>query len=219
VTLVTWELRTYNGSGVCELADLAGIALDLETAVELCRRLRGVWEVSPVDAALVDALSTAIVVRYSRCFAEGIRARIPPEFVDQLSPELQSLHRRVQALRNKHVAHSVNPLEENLVIVRLAAPPDPPTLGLIEIRRDRLLGLDSTTAAAVHELCQTLFVAVSHCVEAKKKVLQHQLESLPLDSLYGLPEVTAPARGWEEVEGKRQQRRRRQSGVHFDSRS
>jgi hypothetical protein len=56
-----------------DLADLTGIRYDLGTAKDFAVRLRSILSTDRPDYSLVDPLSTAILVRYSRVFVGGIR--------------------------------------------------------------------------------------------------------------------------------------------------
>ena len=103
------------------LASLAGIATDLQAVVEYCRRLESLWlNLRTLDFSLSEALSTAAVVRYGRCFKSGVRERLPEDALDVAPAALRDTHKFVIELRDKHVAHSVNPFEENEVAVQIA---------------------------------------------------------------------------------------------------
>jgi hypothetical protein len=204
---MTWGVRMVDTAEARELGDLAGSVKDMETAFELCRRLEAVLGASPIDVALVDALSTAIVIRYARSFNKAVRTGLPTELVNQLSPELQTLHQRICALRDKHVAHSVNPFEENIVVVLVQETPDPPALGTVDVRHGRWLGFDQTLATSCCELCKALLIAGRHRLEEKKREFQTYLASLPLDTIYALPGSSEAHRTWTNVERPRRRGR------------
>jgi len=204
---MTWGARIIDTAEAREVADLAGSVKDIETAFELCRRLVVVFEASPVDVALVGALSTSIVIRYARSFNRAVRAGLPKELVDQLSPEQQELHQGICALRDKHVAHSVNDFEENIVAVLVQETPDPPALGSVEVRHGRWLGFDQTLTEACCGLCKTLLVAGRQRLEEEKLAFQASLASLPLDTIYALPQPSVPERTWTNIERSRRKGR------------
>jgi hypothetical protein len=111
------------------LADLVGIKADMEKVVAYASRMIERWcgpqlakspfdivcFTTPLDFLEWEALSTATAVAYARCFATGVRGRLPP--VDDLlgDPDLKVTHSFLVEFRNKHAAHSVNAFEENEV--------------------------------------------------------------------------------------------------------
>ena len=63
---------------------------------------------------LVEPLSIAATVMYSRPFSGGVRHRLGEEDLKILSSEQRASHHYLRAYRDKHVAHSVNAFEENI---------------------------------------------------------------------------------------------------------
>jgi hypothetical protein len=204
---MTWVARIIDTAEARELGDLKGSVTDIETAFDLCRRLEAVFEASPVDVALVDALSTAIVIRYARSFNRAVRAGLPQELVAQLSPEQQALHQKLCALRDKHIAHSVNDLEENIVVVPVQESPDPPALGSVDVRHSRWLGFDQILTAACCELCKALLAAGQQRLEKEKLAFQASLASLPLDKIYAFPQPSVPERTLSNIDRSRRRGR------------
>ncbi len=87
------------------LADLTGIKHDLESAKELATRFANQMENEKWDSTLLDALSVAVLVRYSRAFATGVRERLDSDKFSILSNEQNTKHERLRYWRDKHVAH------------------------------------------------------------------------------------------------------------------
>ena len=113
------------------LGDIAGVRLDLENAKRFAERLEEHFAGSRGDGELVDILTTAILVRYSRAFISGTR-RFPSEasnaglnnHIDQLSKHQQGLHKKFRNWRNTHIAHSADQSrrsEKNQVVARFVA--------------------------------------------------------------------------------------------------
>lgn len=100
------------------LADLTGVKLDLESAKEFSLKLQNMLSPYPNDP-LIDPLSTAVLVRYFRAFGTGVRKKgqkiLEEEGLQQLTDEQQKTHKYFKDFRNKHIAHSVNCFEENVV--------------------------------------------------------------------------------------------------------
>ena len=102
-------------------ADLTGINTDLRDVVDVCDRFSTEHDSSASpDWKLLEVCCTAAIVRYGRTFPSGVRTGIGEEFLSRLSREDQDVHRLFKNLRDKWIAHSVNPFEENQVIVWLA---------------------------------------------------------------------------------------------------
>lgn len=126
------------------LADLNGIAVDLSSANSLARTLQRHFESEKFDGEIVDALSTAILVRYSRPFMKGVRARLDTEVIETLSNTERSLHERYRAYRDKHIAHSVNTFEENIVVGYYNSEKfDEDGITSISVQHHRVMGLSS----------------------------------------------------------------------------
>lgn len=100
-------------------ASLIGIQSDLNGVIEYCDYLLNNEVATKRDFVLWEGLCSAAVVRYARCFASGVRERLPQSLVEDADPKLRAFHEYIIELRNKHVAHSVNPFEENDVTVQI----------------------------------------------------------------------------------------------------
>ena len=96
------------------LADLTGVLYDFDSAYKMALELKAasVKSLTP-NGLLVEAYTIAIVIRYCRPFVTGVRARLEEQDLSILSPELRCVHNRLRAIRDKHIAHSVNAFEEN----------------------------------------------------------------------------------------------------------
>ena len=107
----------WNPPGATTLPDLEGCFNDMWAARDFCARLEGLASLAGQDYVLLDALETAALVRYCRCFTTGKRLRLRLEGGPQLTAEESRLHERISAVRDKHVAHPVNRLETQSVYV------------------------------------------------------------------------------------------------------
>jgi hypothetical protein len=96
------------------LADLSGLSWDLRCAREFAELLAGEFAAEKPNWRLVEPLSIAITVMYSRPFVSGVRRRLGETDLAILTPEQRAAHDHLRAYRDKHVAHSVNAFEENL---------------------------------------------------------------------------------------------------------
>ena len=96
------------------LADLSGILLDLQCARDFAQMLAAEFTATKTNWRLVEPLSIAAAVMYSRPFSGGVRHRLSKEDLKILSSEQRAAHDHLRAYRDKHVAHSVNAFEENI---------------------------------------------------------------------------------------------------------
>jgi hypothetical protein len=113
------ELRTAEAE---HLGDLSLIVLDLRSTIDICRRLMEELQKEVQDAVLIEALWTSALVKYARCFASGKRFGLDEKIFEHFDGDPIGTHRYFIDMRNKHVAHSVNPFEEVRVGVVLSAP-------------------------------------------------------------------------------------------------
>ncbi|MBM4127636.1 MAG: hypothetical protein FJ247_09865 [Nitrospira sp.] len=96
------------------LADLAGILWDLQRAREFAQLLVEELVRPNPNWGLMEPLSIAAVVMYSRPFMGGVRLRLGEADLKGLTVEQRAAHEHFRAYRDKHVAHSINVFEENI---------------------------------------------------------------------------------------------------------
>jgi hypothetical protein len=97
------------------LADLHGIQADLQATIDLCNYLLDIYRMEKPDFKFVEPLSIAVLIKYSRPFISGVRKKLSIDALSILTKTELEIHNKFIALRNKHVAHSVNEFEENIV--------------------------------------------------------------------------------------------------------
>jgi hypothetical protein len=114
------------------LSDLTGVRSDLEAVGRICQRVQtsasnfgfepGVNAVAFIEERMLVAdLVCAGIVRIMRTHGTGARAGIPAEWVDALPRDLVEAHSYFKKLRDKFIAHSVSPLEDNQVFAWVTA--------------------------------------------------------------------------------------------------
>jgi hypothetical protein len=195
--------KVFDSPETRTLADLAGIDEDLQSTVAICQKLEEAWRQTPSDPVIIEALSAALLVRYNRCFTSGIRSRLPEELVASLTPKLQRLHQIVRDLRDKYVAHSVNPFEENIVIIEVTEFPDSSRLIDVSVDHRRFLGLKPDMVADVRDLAGTLSRYVCERFGIERGRITGIAQDLPLEVVNGLPEVPGVPTDWKSVNKKR----------------
>src|SRR5687767_7424704 len=96
------------------LSELASLFHDLKFVVDAGDSLDAVFAEGREDSTLAQAYWTAAVITYIRCFTTGIRSRLTESDLARLplEGEVVEFHRLLKDMRDKHIAHSVNPFED-----------------------------------------------------------------------------------------------------------
>jgi hypothetical protein len=140
------------------------------------------------------AMSVAALISYSRCFTSGVRKINLASIVETAPEQIRKSHEFFTHLRNKHVAHSVNGLEENDVIVEVG----PEAKDATEIRdvlcqTTKAVGLTNEELLALIGLATWLREQVNRLtVAAKAKALAH-IHTLSLEEVTRVPGPRGPA--------------------------
>ncbi len=186
--------------GAEEAEDLHGIYRDLEFARDAVETLNGMMESSDAgkpegeDTRVVErGLYTAALIAYARCFGKpgrkrsGKRTLLDSErvFVGDLEG-WKRLHKHFINVRDKHLAHSVNPFEINragLFVEDWGADPSEHAVGVIHVYRG------SDTTGNVLALVRLAEIAMDHAYERSDALLAHlhgQVNALSAESLRDL---------------------------------
>ena len=137
------------------LPDIHGWLQDIHSAQEFASRLSHELSTENPDPVLLDALSTAALVRYSRCFTTGKRARLSIVELSTASPTDIDLHERLRGIRDWHIAHPVNEQEVHALYVIVDGSPEA-TTGAIGFSSfsSVSLHLQPSEVSTMLELCQ-----------------------------------------------------------------
>lgn len=186
-----------------ELAELRAVLHDLKWVIEVCERLIAMLDTRLEEAVLTEALSTAALVRYMRCFSQGVRPKAPRELLDSLSDREQVRHQWFKDLRDKYVAHSVNPFEENVLTVLVPEEPTPNTqISGLGFGHSRLL-LDHDLARELHALAASIASGLEDLIEVKTAEVLARVRELPIKELAERPVTTARLASWDQVARRR----------------
>lgn len=156
--------------GKC-FADLVGVEYDFISARLLCEQLKNTFSTisCPERHVLLDALSTAAVVRYARPFGSGKREKLDKSIVPQ---HLLSEHEWFIDLRNKHVAHSVNAYEENSLVARIHIDDyGNESVTDVAVQQNRFLSLGICETDILIELCKSILKEVLRLKEKEQKTI------------------------------------------------
>lgn len=189
------RLNTENAK---RLADIAGIHEDLKFTVQLCERLLNLDENSEHDELLKEALWAAALISYARCFAEGKRYGLSEDTLQAAGDQALEVHRHFVNLRNKHIAHSVNPFEQVEVGVILSEPDKKErkvervvTFGL------RLVSMNKPAIRGLLTLAATLLDEIKVQARELEEVVHTEASQIPYDELVKYPplRIRAPHAG------------------------
>ena len=185
------------------LADLTGVSSDLEFVAEVCDRLAALLQVPQSDGVIAEALSTAAVVRYARCFNGGARDPLPRDIPSRLGEDRLLLHDRVFAMRQKHYAHSVNAFEDNQVVAWVSDNPAETAISGVSVIHSRIGVLELPLVQSLGALCRELLGLVRARILVEEAKVDALARALPYETLRSrdLPDAFAPE--WSEVNKKR----------------
>jgi hypothetical protein len=166
------------------LADLSGILWDLRQAQEFAKLLASEFGAAKPNWQLVEPLSIAATVMYSRPFSRGVRHRLGEEDLKILTTEQRQAHDHLRAYRDRHVAHSVNPLEENIPRANYCVErvKEEGITG-ISYGGGRVVGLSGADVAAIIALTTVLQAHIESQIANEQARLLPVVRSLPLQQV------------------------------------
>lgn len=189
-----------------QLADWAAIFQDLSFVLEALNRLRDLLEAEgeAADPVLLRVYWTAGLVAYIRCFASGKRFGLSESIFADIDGGVE-VHRYYKALRDKHIAHSVNPFEQVDVGVILA----PPSAQERKIEGIATLSLSliSTTTEGVEQLQQLAAIARKKAGEEcrrRQEATSERARKLNLNEIYEMASVRTVAPGPDDASKPRE---------------
>lgn len=181
-----------------KLADLGAIAQDLGFTMKTCSRLKKLLKEKSQDSLLIESMWTVALIRYARCFATGKRFGLSESILDGLQGEPHKVHKMYIDLRNKHIAHSVNPFEQMAVGLILSSQNSSQRkiLGVATMSMRHI----SPDAKGVHQLgllAKVLLKKVCEIAKGYEKMVLEKAKNTSIDKLYKLPRLRMVAPGPE----------------------
>ncbi len=203
--MAVWRFVNLNLAEAQPLADLAGVEEDLKATVEICDVLLKVLSGRPSNLRLLDALTSAAIVRYVRTFTSGVRTRLPSSLLDGLAEEQATDHRWFIDLRDKYVAHSVNAFEENQVVAYLV----PEERGArdvasISVQQYRLASFGIDDTRKVKALAAELRQRLASVIRAENERVLAVARGLSMEALY--TQVDPPPRMADRADAGRRRK-------------
>ena len=138
---------------------------------------------------------TAALIRYARCFASGKRFGLSESIFNGLKGEPRKVHKMYIDLRNKHIAHSVNPFEQ-MEIGLILSPKNGHERKIIGVATMAMRHICSDMEG-VHQLgllSKVLLEKVSQIAKEYEKKTLEKGKNIPIDDLYkcARPRMIAP---------------------------
>lgn len=198
-----------------ELADLISLKHDFVTARESLDELltlesseaeSGDEEAAARRRTVVQrALFNAAIISYGRAFASGVRSAKPDVSAaiadSRAEAELLQVHDYMLDLRDKHIAHSVSPLEGITVGAVLAESGEREVRSMVDTRLFFALPRDRDELKLMIRLCRLMSYHMQDRAFESKKRLFFQARS-GVDALYELPSMAITTPVEREVAGK-----------------
>ena len=158
---------------VGKFGGLHGIQYDLDSAARMAEHLIKLYEPGFPGGEIVDGLSTAIVVRYSRAFVGGVRdSRPAKEALADLNDDQRALHEALLTMRDKHIAHSVNAQEETRVVAQYYEERvKEEGFVSVTVEHSRTVGFSREELEAIVDVARTLLRRINERIEEEEKRL------------------------------------------------
>jgi hypothetical protein len=177
-----------------QTADLMSYFQDFVFTIKALDRLQQLISENSKDEVLTGSLWIAALISYARCFSTGKRFGLSERLFEGIEGGVEC-HQMFINLRNKHVAHSVNPFEQ--VVVGLVLSPPSSSERKVEgvsILSQKLSHLDSE---GIRNLRHLALVAMKEVERQGKEYQEKTLEvgkQLSIDALYAKarPRTVAP---------------------------
>ena len=174
------------------LADQAAIIQDLQFVMECCKRLLTELAKPEItrDTVVPNALWSAALVAYARCFGQGKRFGLATEDVRSLPLQgaVMKYHHWVLAERDKLAMHASNPFDAAMIGAVLS-PPDRDNRrveGIAILAASRVL-VDDTGVRQLGGLASELAKQTAEKAQNQQDTVLADAQQLNLDRLYTLP--------------------------------
>jgi hypothetical protein len=183
--VANWRYVDLNIPEARLLADLSSQANDLQTTADMCDLALTEFSKGSSVVGLLEALTSAAVVRYSRCFATGVRANIPNAILNGLPGDQNADHNFFIDLRNNYIAHSINAFEETEIVAYLVPEERGPRgVSSIGTQHARLVSLGAQDFNRLKALSLELHRRLSIIIEEETQKVLDVARKMPVDGLY-----------------------------------
>lgn len=174
------------------LAGLWAIAVDLDFVIAFCERLIALGADRderniPRDALGAQAFWVAALIAYARCFDRGRRGVALSD--DDVASEDAAWHRTFVALRDRHIAHPIDPRAEGYAVdVALTLPKSGPraVTGVVVYGHKDASG-SSQQVRELLRIATAVRKLVGDRVATGQTAVTVQARALPIEELYETP--------------------------------
>jgi len=137
------------------------------------------------DDIMIQSYWTAALISYARCFASGKRYRLTEDIFKGLKGDPIGCHKYYKNLRDKHIAHSVNPFEQVHVGLVLSEPDNPKreVLGVSTLSQ-KLICSDVDGVNQLIALASIILKEVARQAKEYESKTFEAGENIPIDTLY-----------------------------------
>jgi hypothetical protein len=139
-------------------------------------------------------------VQYSRPFVTGVRHRLGEAALSIFTPEQRANHDYFRAVRDKHVAHSVNAFEESQPVARYwVERVAEEGIEQISCIHNRIVGLSDNDLAELIDLAKTMSAYVDKQVADERAKVLAIVRQMPLEQVlkgrpFSPPTATDPSK-------------------------
>jgi hypothetical protein len=186
--MAVWRFVDFCVKETQKLADLTGIAADLQATENICDLVLSNSAKQPQDFMLLEALCAAAIIRYGRSFGSGVRYSVSDRIkniINALPKISQEFHEYFDDLRDRWIAHSINAFEENIVHAYLTPEERGPRgISSISVQHQRVATLDIDHIRILRALAAEIRGKIDVLIEEEKKTALEYARSLPADDFY-----------------------------------
>jgi len=155
------------------LENLAGISFDLSQVTHFCSEYRKLYDARASNAAfLLTPYTIAIHVLFIRATSSGVRKLGAEGLLDCLTAEERKRHQYFKDVRDKHIAHSVNAMEENYARAHFIV--EEPEKGITSIGHagHHISGMAGSEAEVLENIATKLLKEVKRRIKIQEGLLR-----------------------------------------------
>ena len=176
------------------LADQASIVSDLQFVVECCKGLLGELDKPEEerDPVVPQALWSAALASYSRCFSKGKRFGLGADDITSLplEGEVMTFHKWAIAQRTMLTTHPTDPFDAAKVGAALAGQGKRRVEGIAILTTSRVL-VDDTGVRQLGALASALAKQTAERAQKQQDTVLEEAQQLDLDRLYRQPPLSS----------------------------
>jgi len=178
-----------------EWSNITSLIQDIDSTIQICNRLVEALPKKNGDRILLESLWTTALIKYARCFATGKRFGLSLKIFAGLKGDPVGAHNFYIDMRNKHVAHSVNPFEQVKTGLVLSDPKIEKKIKGVVTFSQWHISAQSDGVETLKNLCLVLRAKLS---ESGKKLHEETLKKakeISIENLYAKAQLKTIAPG------------------------